>query len=501
MIGLAGVILSLILLMYLAYRGINVLVLAPLMALLAVLAQGDLPILGTYTQVFMAALGRYVVQFFPLFLLGAIFGKLMDDSGSARVISHWIVGRVGAERAILAVVLACAVLTYGGVSLFVVAFAVFPIAAALFRESGTPRRLIPGAIALGSFTFTMTALPGTPAIQNAIPSPFFGTDAFAAPGLGLVAALIMFAGGNLWLGWRARSARLAGEGYSGPLAARPAPTGDGRYGPSTAGAAQVGGGAGQAPPPAGADQPTGVATAEAEPRPEPGVAMAFAPVLLVIVVNWAFLNLAIPMMDTAYLGEARYGATSIGTVRGIWAIIVALVVSILFIIATSWRAVADVRRSVNEGTMGSLLPIFNTASEVGYGAVIASLPAFFAIREVVLNAGGGDPVISLAVAVNVLAGITGSASGGMSIALQTLGSTYAEMAQAAGISPEILHRVSALASGGFDSLPHNGAVITLLAICGLTHRESYADVGMVSVVVPLVALVTVLVLYSLFGTF
>ncbi|MCB4822867.1 GntP family permease [Roseicella aerolata] len=497
MIGLAGIILSLFLLMYLAYRGINVLVLAPLMALLAVLAQGDLPILGTYTQVFMASLGRYVVQFFPLFMLGAIFGKLMDDSGSARVISHWIVGHVGAERAILAVVLACGVLTYGGVSLFVVAFAVFPIAAALFRESGTPKRLIPGAIALGSFTFTMTALPGTPAIQNAIPSPFFGTDAFAAPGLGIIAGLIMFAGGTLWLNWRARSARLAGEGYAGPLAARPAP-GDG-YGPSTVGAAQVGGPR-QAPPPAGADQPTGVPAEEAA-RPEPPIVLAFAPVLLVIAVNWAFLNLAIPAMDTAYLAEPRYGATSIASVRGIWSIIVALVVAILFILATSWRAFADVKRSVNEGTMGSLLPIFNTASEVGYGAVIASLPAFFAIREAVLGAGGGDPVISLAVAVNVLAGITGSASGGMSIALQTLGSTYAEMAQAAGISPEILHRVSALASGGFDSLPHNGAVITLLAICGLTHRESYADIGMVSVLIPLLGLVTVLVLYSLFGTF
>jgi H+/gluconate symporter-like permease len=486
MIGLAGVILSLVLLMYLAYRGINVLVLAPLMALLAVLAQGDLPILGTYTQVFMSALGRYMVQFFPLFLLGAIFGKLMDDSGSAAVISRWIVGRVGADRAILAVVLACGVLTYGGVSLFVVAFAVFPIAAALFRESGTPKRLIPASIALGSFTFTMTALPGTPAIQNAIPSPFFGTDAFAAPGLGLIAGLIMFGGGMLWLGRRARSARAAGEGYAGPLAARPLPGG---FGGSTVGAAQV------APPPAG---PEG---ADRTGRPEPPVALAFAPVLLVIAVNWGFLNLAVPMLDTAYLAEPRYGATSIDAVRGIWAIIVALVVAILFILATSWRAIGDVRKSVNDGTMGSLLPIFNTASEVGYGAVIASLPAFFAIREVVLNAGGGDPVISLAVAVNVLAGITGSASGGMSIALQTLGATYAEMAQAAGISPEILHRVSALASGGFDSLPHNGAVITLLAICGLTHRESYADIGVVSVLIPLVGLVTVLVLHALVGTF
>ncbi len=487
MVGLAGVILSLLLLMYLAYRGINVLVLAPLMALLAVLAQGDLPVLGTYTQVFMAALGRYVIQFFPLFLLGAIFGKLMDDSGSARVISRWIVGRVGAERAILAVVLACGVLTYGGVSLFVVAFAVFPIAAALFRDSGTPKRLIPGAIALGSFTFTMTALPGTPAIQNAIPAPFFGTDAFAAPGLGLVAGAIMFAGGMAWLSWRARAARQAGEGYAGPLGARPVPGG---YGQSTVGAAQLPAGAGQA-----AD-----AAAE-EPRPTPSVALAFAPVLLVILVNYGFLTFAVPGLDTAYLAEPRYGATSIDAVRGIWSIIVALLVAILFILATSWRAMADVRASVNQGTMGSLLPIFNTASEVGYGAVIASLPAFFAIREAVLSAGGGDPVISLAVAVNVLAGITGSASGGMSIALQALGETYAQLAAAAGISPEILHRVSALASGGFDSLPHNGAVITLLAICGLTHRESYVDIGVVSVLVPVSALVTVLLLHAVVGSF
>lgn len=493
MVGLLGVILSLLLLMYLAYRGINVLVLAPLMALLAVLAQGDIPLLATYTQTFMGALGRYVVQFFPLFLLGAIFGKLMDDSGSAGVISRWIVSKVGADRAILAVVLACGVLTYGGVSLFVVAFAVFPIAAALFRESGTPKRLIPGAIALGSFTFTMTALPGTPAIQNAIPSPFFGTDAFAAPGLGLIAGAIMFGGGTLWLNWRARQARLAGEGFQGPsLGAREAP-----YGGSTVGAAQVGAGAAQA----GGESEGGAFAVAPESRPTPPVALAFAPVLIVIAANWAFLNLAIPAMDTSYLAEPRFGSTNIGAVRGIWAIIVALVVAILFLLATSWRAIADVKRSVNEGTMGSLLPIFNTASEVGYGAVIASLPAFAAIRDAVLRAGGGDPVISLAVAVNVLAGITGSASGGMSIALQALGKTYAEMAAAAGINPEILHRVAALASGGFDTLPHNGAVITLLAICGLTHRDSYADIGVVAVVIPLFALASVLVLHTMFGSF
>jgi H+/gluconate symporter-like permease len=472
-LGLIGIILSLILLMYLAYRGINVLILAPILSLLAVLLAGGLPIIGTYTQVFMTALGKYVVQYFPLFLLGAIFGKLMDDSGSARVIAHWIVEKTGAARAILAVVLACAILTYGGVSLFVVAFAVFPVAMALFREADVPKRLIPAAIALGSFTFTMTALPGTPAIQNAIPAPFFGTDAFAAPGLGLIGGLVMLGGGMLWLNRRAASAQRAGEGYGAE--------GEERYRPGTVGAAYVG------------TMPAG--------RPMPSFPIALTPIVLVILLNYLFSSYVIPMMDTAYLAQPKYGSTNLQAVRGIWAIIAALFLAILALIALNWSAFKDLKASVNEGTMGSLLPIFNTASEVGYGATIASLPAFAVVRDAVLNISPGNPVVSLAVAVNVLAGITGSASGGMSIALQTLGETYRNLAQQFGIDPELMHRVATMASGGFDSLPHNGAVITLLAICGLTHRDSYADVGVVSVVIPVLALITVVVLGSTFGAF
>jgi len=220
MLGVVGIILSLGLLMYLAYRGINVLLLAPLLALLALSFNvGPQPglILGTYTQYFMVELGKYLAKFFPLFMLGAIFGKLMDDSGSARVIAGKIAAFTGPDRAILAVILACGILTYGGVSLFVVAFAVYPIAKSLFREADIPKRLLPGAIACGSFTFTMTALPGTPAIQNAIPTAYFGTTTFAAPGLGIIGGIIMFAGGLAWLHWRAGSARAAGEGYGAHL--------------------------------------------------------------------------------------------------------------------------------------------------------------------------------------------------------------------------------------------------------------------------------------------
>ncbi len=465
MIGLIGIVLSLVLLIYLAYRGINVLLLAPLLATVAVLFAGGIPVLASYTQIFMVSLGKYVAQFFPLFMLGAIFGKLMDDSGSARVIANWIVDRVGDQRAILAVVLACAILTYGGVSLFVVAFAVFPISVALFRHARVPKRLIPGAIALGSFTFTMTALPGTPTIQNAIPAPFFGTTAFAAPGLGIIAALIMFGGGMLWLNRRAASAKAAGEGYGqddGPGAAAPQPD------------AAVAG---------------------------PSFLVAIAPIVVVIAANYVVAYHVLPVLDTSYLAEEKWGASSITSVRGIWAIIVALVVAILLTAALNWAAFRDLRRSLNEGTLGSMLPIFNTASEVGYGATIASLPAFILIRDAVLNVAPGNPVISLAVAVNVLAGITGSASGGLSIALQTLGPTYVELADRFGISLELMHRVATLSSGGFDALPHNGAVITLLGICGLTHRQSYADIGMVAVVIPVAALVVVIVLGTMFGGF
>jgi H+/gluconate symporter-like permease len=211
-IGIVGIVLSLVLLMALAYRGVSVLILAPLMALLAVLSSPGTPVLASYTQVFMPALGGFVIAFFPLFLLGAVFGKLMEASGAALVIARAIVDRLGQRRAILAIVLACAVLTYGGVSLFVVAFAVYPIAAALFRQAEVPKRLIPGAIALGAFTFTMTALPGTPAIQNAIPMPFFGTTPFAAPGLGLIGGMIMLVFGVWWLSYRAAVAARAGEG-------------------------------------------------------------------------------------------------------------------------------------------------------------------------------------------------------------------------------------------------------------------------------------------------
>src|SRR5512136_2786886 len=217
-----GILLSLFLLMYMAYMGFSVILFAPVFALLAAALQG-LPIMPSYTELFMAKAVVYVKSFFPVFMLGAVFGKVMEEGLLATGISHAIIDKLGQKRAILSVVLSCAILTYGGVSLFVVVFAVYPFAAALYKEAGIPKRLLPGTIALGSFTATMDALPGTPQIQNIIPTNFYGTTAYAAPIAGLFGGTCIFILGMLWLEHRRKKAAARGEGYGDHTLNEPAP--------------------------------------------------------------------------------------------------------------------------------------------------------------------------------------------------------------------------------------------------------------------------------------
>ncbi|HSO41425.1 MAG TPA: GntP family permease [Rhodospirillales bacterium] len=484
MLDLIIVLVALGLLIYFAFKGITLIILAPAAALFAAAVTGDLPILGAFTQIFMSNTGSFIVSFFPLFLLGAIFGKLMDDSGAAKALAEAVSERLGPERAIVSVVLCCGALTYGGVSAFVVAFAIFPVAAALFRTADIPKRLIPGALSLGAFTFTMSALPGSPAIQNAIPMPFFGTTSFAAPGLGIIGGALMFGLGILWLDRRAAGARAAGEGYGTHEDSLPAAGDKGLRERAQGGGFDI---------------------RELEDHPDvagqPSAFVALLPVILVILTNFAFTTFAIPAMDTGFLSEPRFGATTIDSVRGVWSVIVALFVAIVVLIATNWRRLTDLRTSLDGGANASVLPIFNTASLVGFGAVIAALPVFTTISEAILAVTGGNPLLSVAASVSALSAMTGSASGGMSIALEALGPSLVEMANAGGVSLEAMHRITALASGTLDVLPHSGAVITLLAVCKLSHRESYGDIFVVCCLLPTLSSAVVLVLASVFGSF
>ena len=483
--GFLGILLGLALLVWLAFRGWSVLLLAPAAALLAAALAGE-PLLAHWTQTFMGSGAHFIARFFPLFLLGAVFGKLMDDSGSVRAIADFMTQQLGPSRAMLTVVLAGAIVTYGGVSLFVAFFVLVPMGQALFRAAVVPHRLIPAAITLGTSTFTMSALPGTPAIQNAIPMPFFGTTPLAAPGLGVIAAAIMLGFGLWWLGRAETAARRKGEGY---------------------------GKAAPVPVDAAADDQTvrerATTAREFDPaeihhgrhsNEPPSVMLATLPLLVVVSVNVLMSLLVLPRLDVSFLAEERWGVTSLSAVGGVWAVVTALAAAIVTVVAVNLRRLPALRETLDAGANASVLPVLSVASLVGFGAVVAALPAFGMVRDWLLSIEGG-PLVSVAVATNVLAALTGSASGGLTIALDALGATYMRIAAESGIDPALLHRIAVIGAGTLDSLPQNGAVVTLLAVCGSTHRESYLDIVMAAIAGPIIALAVVIALGSAFGSF
>jgi len=479
--SVVGILIALGLLIWLAYRGWSILLLAPLCALIPALLAGQ-PLLASWTQTFMSNAAGFVAQFFPIFLLGALFGKLMEASGSVEAIAKYLTERLGTKRAMLAIVLAGAFVTYGGVSLFVAFFVLAPMGHALFKAANIPHRLMPAAIALGTSTFTMSAMPGTPAIQNAIPMPFFGTNPFAAPGLGLTASAIMLGFGLWWLARAEARARRVGEAYN--------------YADPTDPAA------------AAADEIVRErATTAREFDPEeiargaraatlPPFVLAALPLVTVVTVNLIMSFGVLPNIDAAFLKEEGWGATSLAAVGGVWSVIVALAVAIAVLIATNFNRLPTLRATMDAGANAAVLPIISVASLVGFGAVVASLPAFEAVKAWVLGIEGG-PLVSLAVATNILAALTGSASGGLTIALDALGPTYMQT----GLDPGLMHRVAVIGAGTLDSLPHNGAVVTLLAVCGSKHRESYFDIVVAAIVGPIIALVAVIMLGSTLGSF
>ncbi|MBS4536945.1 GntP family permease [Clostridium sp. D2Q-11] len=451
MLGVIAIISTLVALMYFAYRGITVLVLAPLLAMLATLVAGEIPPLYALSSIFMPAAAGYISSYFPVFLAGAIFGKLMGVTGAASAIADFVAEKFGEKRAISAVVIATALLTYGGVSLFVVVFAMYPIGATLLRRANIPKRLLPGAIALGAFTFTMTALPGSPQYINTMPTIFFGTDIYAGPVLGILASAIMLGGGLTYLNWRSSKLRAAGEGYG--------------------------------------DHPN-------EDLHEiddniPGIGLAIAPIVIVFVLNFLFTNWYFKMDSVI----AKYEALD-SAVNGTWPVVLGLGVAIIFILVSMRKFISNANKTVFDGAVGALLPIFNTASEVGYGGVIKSLAAFTTVKIAIVGL-AIPSVFKVGISTTLLAGIVGSSSGGTAIALEVLSEEFLSM----GIHPEALHRIMLVAAGGLDSLPHCGAIITLLAVCQLTHKESYKDIAFNTIALPILATFVISVFYLVTGIY
>ena len=473
------ILLSLGLLMFVAYRGFSVILFAPICALFAVLLTEPSYVLPFFSNIFMEKMVGFIKLYFPVFLLGAIFGKIVEMSGIAESIAKTIINVVGAKRAILAIVLMGAILTYSGVSLFVAVFAIYPFAANLFREANIPKRLIPGTIALGAFTFTMDALPGTPQIQNVIPTTFFKTDIYAAPILGILGGIFVIAIGMWYLESRRKKAEKAGEGYlgfNGELAAANEP--------------QVNN-----------EEATSLTTNTSTVLSQ---VLAFVPLLLVGISNKFFVT-SFPKwypngFDFKSIGLEAFGVVQIPAVVGIWSVECALVIGIFSAMIYGFKRIRkNLQTGINASIGGALLAAMNTGAEYGFGGVIAALPGFGVVSKGISTT-FTDPLVNGAVTTTTLAGITGSASGGMGIALSAMSEKYVEAINKFNIPPEVMHRVISMSSGGMDTLPHNGAVITLLAVTGLTHRQSYKDIFAITII-KTVAVFFVIAVFKLTGLY
>ncbi|MBP2076253.1 GntP family permease [Oceanobacillus polygoni] len=424
-----GIVLGLVLLIILAYRGWSIIWIAPICAGVVAIF-GGLDLLDAYTNTYMQGFVDFTKSWFPVFMLGAIFGKLMEYSGMAQSVAQGIIKLFGENQAIIGVIIASAVLAYGGISVFVVVFAVYPIAVSMFRQANIPRKLMPATITAGMMTFAMTALPGTPQIQNLIPMDYFNTAATAAPIMGLAASLVMGGGSILYLKKREYNLKKAGHGFKA--------------------------------------LEKDSETKEKLSGNLPNIFISLLPLISVIVT----LNILK------------------------WDIVVCLLIAILLIILFSLNKIKSLIPSLNQGASDSVMAMINTSAAVGFGTVVRVVPGFQKLSDYILGI-DANPLISMSIAANVLSGATGSASGGLGITMEALGQKYNELAESTGIAPEAFHRIASIASGGLDALPHNGAVITILIVTGLTHKESYRDIAVVAIVFPILSLIPAILLASI----
>ena len=430
-----GIFFAVALIMFLAYRGWSTIWVAPLAAAIVGIS-GGLDLMEMYTVTYMTGFANFARTWFPAFMLGAVFGTMMDRTLMAKSVALGISNMFGSKHAILAVIIAGSILTYGGVSMFVAVFALYPICIVLYREANIPRRLIPPAITVGVFAYTMIALPGSPQIQNLIPGQFFGTSPMAAPVLGLICGILMCGGGYVYLIWKEKKVKADGERFTEPPTMAPS-------------------------------DPNEVL---------PNIWLSMLPMAVVVVL----LNVL----------NRVFGWVVIN------ALLVSLIAAILLIMVLSIHKYTVFIEAMNEGAKGSMTPIINVSAIVGFGAVVQAVPAFPDLVYTLVNI-SDNPLISLAIAVNVLCGATGSASGGLMISLNAFAEEYIALAAVHGIPLEVMHRVAAMAAGVMDTVPHNGAILTLLAVTGMTHKECYGDIFVVTIIVPLLTLILGIFLASM----
>lgn len=444
-VSLLGIVIGLVLLMFLAFKGCNIIWLAPVCAMVVAI-MGGYSLLDAYLGDYMTGMANYVLSWFPAFFLGAVYGKVMDMTGSARSLADWLVKLIGSKFAVAAVVIPCLLMTYGGISLFVVVFVIYPMGYAIYRAADLPRTLLPGAIAFGAFGITMTAIPGTPQIQNLIPTQYYGTTPMAGLPMSIAAIIIVGIPGYVYLEWRAHQAHAKGLHFTPDPKHKEVDHSD-------------------------------------KALPSWHWLSGLIPLVVVVLMLNLFPKL-LKNMNGFELSSSQ-------------AIVVALLCGIAVCLIMNASQFKIFISAINEGAIGSMSAIMNTACAVGFGSVVKVVPGFALLTNAALNM-PGSILFSEAVAVNLLAGATGSASGGMSIALEALAPKYMEMAASMNINVEYLHRIASLSSGGLDTLPHNGAVLTLLAVSNCTHKESYLDICITTCIIPVIGSLLLALVWGIF---
>lgn len=447
--ALAMILIGLLGLMYFAYRGFSIILIAPVFAIIAALGSehASMPV---FSELYMTKAAEYIKTYYPIFLLGAIFATIMEKGGLAASVADKIISLLGKDRAILSVLLGCGVLTYGGLSVFVVAFVMYPFGAIIFKEANVPKRLLPATLWMGIFSYAMVSLPGTPQIQNIIPASYFGTTTWAGIWTGITGSVIYFVMAWIWIGYRSSKLKKAGEGY-------------GKY---------------------------SIHEPENSKKKLPSWTLSTIPLILVVVINLLVSN---PFLwEWAYHWD-QYSlvsfeplklsliAPNVHKVQAIWSINIALLVSSIvatFIGRKRFRMMNGFMVPINYAVISSGTAVLNVASGYAFGCVVTSLEGFSIIKDMLLSFTIGDgPLVSAIITTNLMAAITGSASGGLTIALSMLGEQWLTWANQINMSPEILHRIVCMASVGIDPVPHCGALVTLLAICGLSHKTAYYDIA------------------------
>jgi len=446
MMGYLGLVGGVALLIWLALRGVNI-ILASLLSSLLVIVTNGLPLAEGLTGFYpFGPLGAFTFagKFFLLFLLfaaGAVFGRVMGDSHAASSIAMALVHKLGAHRALVITVFATALLTYGGVVVFVVVFAMYPLGLKLLQQADIPKRLFCAALALGAGTFTLTALPGTPSVQNVIASVALGTDLFAGFWLGLVGGALMLVLGLWYLERQRMLAQERGEHFVPAPRDRISSDGDVAY-------------------------------------PDWKVScLPLAVVLLTIIVPRVFVMQWTPEQLAAQ-GALSDLVRFADSQPVLWPSI-ALVLGTLLTLALFPVVRRQAMEAVGGGVHDSVFPLINTAAVIGFGGVVTHTDGFGDFTRMMLAA-DLPPLLSMFSAISLVSGITGSATGGLQIFMQTMAPAYLEL----GIQPQVLHRLAVMSSGGFDSLPHSGTIVALLTITGMTHRQAYRDIAVMTVVIP-----------------